>query len=135
MFPDPKTARILALEHQALVPLFEKMKGLAVLSRAGRLGALADCQQHLEQFRAAYAERSEPSPHTERMLELLNDKLTELAEAISEPQEPGRCSVCASSLQKTGIGTFCETCLDKMLPFYEWLESEHRSFSRTGQSL
>ena len=87
MFPDPKTARILALEHQALVPLFEKMKGLAVLSRAGRLEALTDCQQRMEQFRAAYAERSNPSAHTERMLELLNDKLTEIAEAATEPQE------------------------------------------------
>lgn len=135
MFPDPKTARILALEHQALVPLFEKMKCLAVLSRAGRLEALADCQQRMEQFRAAYAERSHPSAHTERMLELLNDKLTEIAEAATEPQEDGRCGVCASRLLTTGIGTFCETCLDKMLPFYEWLESEHRSFSRTGQSL
>lgn len=135
MLPDPKTARIVRLESQALNPLFERMKELALVSRARRLEAFSECQGLLEQFRVAYAERSRPSPHTERMLQLLEGRIREFAEAPSEPVETGRCGVCGSTLETTGIGTFCPICLDALLQFYGWLESENSSFSRTGHPL
>jgi len=135
MLPDAKTARILGLEKQALDPLFERMKELAFLSRSRRLEILVDARMLMGKFREAYAERRRPSPHTERMLQLLDRKMTDLAEAESEPHEAGRCGVCTSALETTGIGTFCSRCLDAMLPFYEWLESENSSFSRTGRGL
>lgn len=135
MLPDARTARILGLEKQAFKPLFEKMIALAFHSRVRRLAILAECQQHMNQFRAAYAERRKRSSQTERMLQLLEQKITELAQAASEPQDASRCGVCGSSLTTTGIGTFCEPCLDTMLPFYELLEFENSSFSRTGRGL
>jgi len=135
MLPDAKTARILGLEKQALDALFERMKELAFLSRSHRMEVLVYARLLMGQFRDAYAQRRRPKPLTERMLQLLDKKMTELAEADSEPQEAGRCGVCASPLETTGIGTFCSRCLDAMLPFYEWLESENSSFSRTGRGV
>lgn len=135
MLPDSRSARIIALEKQALDPLFEGMKELAVVPRARRLIIVVECQRLMAQFRAAYAERRRRRPLTERMIQLLDEKITELAQATSEPREADRCGVCSSLLEKTRIGTFCSPCLDQMLPFYDWLESENKSFSRTGQSI
>ena len=133
MLPDPKTARIIRLERQALDALFENLKALAIASRIRRLEIVLECRSLMDQFRVVYAERRRRSSHTDGMLRLLDAKIAELAESESEPGEGSRCGVCSSLLETTGIGTFCSPCLDQLLPFYDWLESENESFSRTGR--
>lgn len=115
----------LVIAARKMDEVFKLGQSLSLAPRAKRISTLESCLKCLSWLRH-YNHKKDP--FISEMLDELEQRLTELATNDSDFTESDRCTICAQKLQKTGIGQFCDSCLDKFLGAYNWLESDSRGF-------